>query len=161
MIAISIQNWNIKAALRSYFAMNLPIHAPPINAPRYEEPYMNPLALPLSFSSSRSTAIASTDTSCSDAKTLFINTRKHSILKPENTLPSITTSPAMSGIAIIARSVNAISDCAISIHGLRFPIGTNLKRSISGPQTHLKAHGRPDNAVIETIVSLPIPLPAR
>ena len=111
--------------------MILAINVAPIALPISLVPHISPFVRPCSSYGRMSTASASVETSCSDAKTLC---RK-------NIHPSRRRLSVRSPIARMPSSDSAIISSAPMIHGRRRPIARIVTLSISGAQMSLNVQG--------------------
>ena len=125
--------------------------APPIAVPTNFEPYIKPLARPRSDSRSKSTASASTETSCSELNMLCTKTSQ----------PIKMRCSEGRSTKAIKRIVSVIPSCAAIIQGRRRPIEGIPNRSIKGPQMNLNVHGRVDKAVTDAIAATLSPRSAK
>jgi hypothetical protein len=136
MIATSTATCASNALRMPTSPIRLTMPKPPAMPPRYFDAYMYPFARPRSSSVNRSTASASTATSWSALKTVWIKTIHASSL----------ISSVRLGIATIASTVTAIMPWAKMIHGRRRPKRGIVIVSMIGPQTHLNVNGSVVNA---------------
>ena len=112
---------------------------------------MKPFTRPRSDSRNKSTASASTETSCSELK----------ILCPKTSQPINVRFKDGSGTNAIVTIVRVMPNCAARIQGRLRPMAGIPQRSMIGPHTHLKVQGRVDIAVTVPIAATVSPFSER